>query len=506
MRGKKAIKNMVAAMAYQIVTIICGLITPRLILSAFGSTYNGVVSSATQFLNMISILTLGITGSTRVALYKTLANNDILATSRIMKATKLYMRKVAIGVIIYATVLCVVYPFVAHNDLTHSQNAALIAIVSVGTFARYFFGISNQTLLKADQAGYISYGLSILSTIANTIIVAILIYAGGSIYTVKLGSSVVFLMVPAIMNVYVKKKYALISDCTPSKEGLAQRRAVAVHSIANIVHDNTDLIILTLFTDAKIISVYTVYYLVIGKIKSLLHIVTSGMEAAFANMWVKEEYDTLKRNFSGFEHVIFTFTAVVFSCVAMLILPFVTRYTQGIHDVQYVRVDMAVLITIAEAAFCIRQPYLILVYATGNYNATKKGAVLEAVINIVVSVVMTAMIGISGVVIGTLVANVIRTAQYFLFITKNVLKTDPRKGLKRVLWLIATSLLICGISAAITPLLSVPLNWGGWIMQAVIVFFIACVVTLLASVAFYRKDMEFILSFAKRLVRSKKSS
>ena len=70
-----------------------------------------------------------------------------------------------------------------------------------------------------------------------------------------------------------------------------------------MVHDNTALVVLTLFTDAKIISVYTVYYLVIGKIKSLLQIVTSGIEAAFANMWVKEEYDTLKRNFSGFERI-----------------------------------------------------------------------------------------------------------------------------------------------------------------------------------------------------------
>lgn len=500
MRAKKAMKNMVAAMVYQVVAIICGLITPRLILSAFGSSYNGVVSSATQFLGMISILTLGITGSTRVALYKTLAKNDVLATSRIMKATKNYMRKVAFCVVAYAAILCVVYPFIAHNDLTHMQNAAIIAIVSIGTFARYFFGISNQTLLKADQSGYISYVLDIFSTITNTILVAVLIYSGGSIYTVKLGSSLVFLLTPAIMNAYVKKKYSLISNCEPSGEGLAQRNAVAVHSIANIVHDNTALVVLTLFTDAKIISVYTVYYLVIGKIKSLLSVVTSGIEAAFANMWIKEEYDTLKRNFFGFEHVIYTFAAIVFSCVAMLILPFVGVYTQGINDVQYVRWDLAVLITMAEAVFCIRQPYLILVYATGNYKATQKGAVIEAIINIVVSVILTAIIGIPGVVIGTLAANAYRTTQYIIFASKHILKTDYRDRFKKVLWVIVTIFLTCGISALIKPILPVCVDWSEWLVQAVVIFLIACTVTLVSSIVFYKKEINTVLFITKKLL------
>ena len=94
MRTRKAALNMIFGLIYQAVAIFCGLITPRMILATFGSTYNGVISSATQFLNMINLLTLGITGSTRVALYRTLADEDNLETSKIMKATKQYMKKV----------------------------------------------------------------------------------------------------------------------------------------------------------------------------------------------------------------------------------------------------------------------------------------------------------------------------------------------------------------------------------------------------------------------------
>ena len=131
MRTKKAIKNILVSMLYQIVSIVCGLITPRMLLASFGSTYNGVVASATQFLSMISFLTLGIAGATRVALYKTLASDDTLGTSRIMKATRLYMRKVAMAVVGLSVIMMLVYPYISHNDLSHLESAMLIGIVAL---------------------------------------------------------------------------------------------------------------------------------------------------------------------------------------------------------------------------------------------------------------------------------------------------------------------------------------------------------------------------------------
>lgn len=56
----------------------------------------------------------------------------------------------------------------------------------------------------------------------------------------------------------------LTNKCEPDNTGIEQRGAVAFLSIAKLIHQNVDLVLLTFFTDAKIISVYTVYYLVGG--------------------------------------------------------------------------------------------------------------------------------------------------------------------------------------------------------------------------------------------------
>lgn len=505
MRAKKAMYNTMASLIYQFVTIICGLITPRLILQAFGSTYNGIISSVTQFLSMISILTLGIAGATRVELYKTLAQEDVLGTSRIIKATKHYMRKVAVAIIFYSGVLMLVYPIISHSNLSHIEIMSLIAILSLGTFTQYFFGTAYQTLLMADQREYVSSLLQAVSTILNTIFTAVLVVAGCSIFVVKLASTTAFALTPIILNFYVHKQYGLTNDCIADTTAIKNRGAVAFHSIANIIHSNVDLFILTLFTDAKIISVYTVYYLVIGKIKSLLQSLTNGLEAAFGNMWAKNEINSVRQNFRAYELAIFSFVSVVFTCIGVLIVPFVTEYTRGITDVNYVRYSFAMVITIAESIYCIRHPYLTLVQATGSYKETKNAALLEAIANVVVSIVLVNIIGMNGVILGTLVANGIRTAHYVWFVSKHILHRDILEVFRRLMWLIFTCTIIVLLSLTTIGFVN-SIGWIGWIIKALATFGISCLISVITNWIFYKDDLLILISVMKRMFALRKTN
>ncbi len=479
---------MSTALVTQIITIVCGLITPRLILTSFGSTYNGVSSSAAQFLGMLNILTLGITGATRVALYKPLAENDTLAVSRIMKASKVYMRKVALCVVIYAAVLCAVYPLIATNDLTWVQNAMLIAIVSIGTFANYFFGVNNTTLLQAAQCTYIAYLGDIVKVVVNTLSIAILIWMNCSIYMVRFGSSLIYLIVPLVISVYINKKFSLTNKCEPDNSGIKGRKAVALHSIANLIHNNTALVILTFFVNSKMISVYTVYYSTVSQIKMLMRVFTSGMEASFGDMWVKKERDTLLRSFRTYEYLLYTLTTVIFSCVGVLLVPFIRVYTLGVNDVNYIMPLFAVLITVAEGVYCIRQPYLTLIYATGSYSETKWSAMAEAVINLAVSLIFVSFMGISGVMLGTLCANVFCTVMFAHYASKHLLKRSIGVVIRRVIWLLACVLITSVSDFLIRQVIDFEVSWLGWILEGVMVFSVSVISAIIMSLIFYRED------------------
>lgn len=500
-RTQKVFFNMFTSLVEQIISVICGLIIPKLILTNFGSTYNGVVASATQFLSVLNILTLGITGATRVALYKPLAENDNLTVSRLMKASKQYMRKVSICVVAYIAVLCVVYPFVSKNDLTWSQNAVLILIVSISSLANYLFGINNIIILQASQCNYVTNIADIIKIIINTICVAVLIKIGCSIYVVKLGSSLIFFIVPMIISIYISRKFSLTNDCDPLETEDKSRKAVAAHSVANIIHDNVDLLTLTFFIDAKIISVYTVYNTIISKIKMLLRVFTSGMEAAFGDMWVKREYSTLSKSFKTYEYMMFTLITIIFSCVSVLLLPFVRVYTSGVNDVNYILPTFAALITIAEGIYCIRQPYMTLVYATGSYAQTKKVAIGEAGINLILSIVLVNIMGISGVIMATIVANLFCTSMFVYFTSKNILKRSVYVVIRRIAWALFCISVTIVLSNLIGKTIVYNVSWFGWLIEAVVVFAISVVTTLLMSLLFYKEDLTNLMKKAISVIK-----
>ena len=498
-RSKRAAVNVATSVLQQVIAIVCGLITPRLILQSFGSTYNGVISSITQLLSMVSFLTLGFAGAVRAELYRSLARKDHEDISRVMKAATQYMRKVGGAVIIYAVILIWIYPLISHNDLSAAECALLICFIAVDTFSLYFFGSANYALLVADQRGYVQSLVASGITILNTVIIALIIHVGGNIFVVKAISALIYSMTPAGIALYVRHHYRLDTKCEPRKDALKKQGDAAIHSVANIIHDNTDTLILTLFLDAKLLSVYAVYYAVVGKIKTFVMQAGVGIEAAFGDMWARKEIDALRSRFRMYEYLISAFTTVVFSCIGVLIVAFVRLYTIRVTDVNYIRPDFALLITFAEAAFCIRHPYRSMVHATGMFKETKKAAMIEAAINLLLSIALVWKIGLNGVVIGTLVANVYRTLSYARFVSQNVLQRELSVALLRMLWTVAT-MTVCILASTPVIALNTVQGWLGWVIDGFISVIVASILTILSSLVFYKGDFKLLLGYIKRIL------
>ena len=487
-RTKKAALNTVTAAISEIVSLICGLILPRIILTHFGSAYNGITSSATQFLNAISILTVGVAGATRVALYKTLAVHDMKGSSAVVRATEKYMRKVGLVLAAYILIMAVAYPLIVNTGYDFLDVSLLIIAAGISTFGQYFFGTAYTAFLSADQSVYITSIFTIIAIILNTLISVILIRLNCSIQVVKLVSAFIFFMKPVLQNVYVTRKYKLDKKCVPDNGALSMRKEVMAHSIANIVHDNTDMIVLTIFCDIKIVSVYTVYNLIMNALKKTQHVFTTGTESIFGNMWAKGEIDKIKLNLGYYEWFVTAFVSCVFSTAMVMILPFIALYVKGVHDVNYQLPTYAAVITIAQAWFCIRSPYLTLVQGAGQYKQTRNGAIFEAGLNLVLSVILVQFIGIIGVAIGTLAANVFRSLQYAFYIDNHIVKRGKALFLVKYLWASINLLINVFVGNWILNNFAIH-GWIDWILAAAAIGIFSLFTTLLSSYIFYRGDM-----------------
>ena len=483
------------------VSLICGLIVPQMILTTFGSEYHGITQSITQFISYISLMKAGIGGATAVALYKPLAENDTEEISAVLASTEKFMRKIAFVFVLFILGLSVFYPLFIVKDYGWWFTASLIFIISISTFGQYYFGFTYQALLAADQKDYITGILDIVTIIMNTIVAVILINNNFSLHIVKLGSSLVHLFTPLFLYIYCHKKYHLISGVKDDVDRIPQKWDAAAHEVASFVNNNTDVTILTLFAAMNVtaitdVSVYTVYHYVIANLKKIVTKFTVGFGSAFGDMYAREEIDLMHKNLGIFELIIYSFTSVLYSVTLVMMLPFVAIYTRKVTDVNYIKPMFSFLLIMGGVFNCFRVPYRVITIAAGHYKQTRNGAITEAVLNIVVSVLGVLAFGLSGVAIGSLVAMAFRTWQYVYYLSRNIMYRDVKYFLKHAFICFAIMAVVYFAAQFYIP--SSFDGWFDWVLYASITTAIALILTLATDYIFYKEDLFNFIDKLKR--------
>ena len=326
-----------------------------------------------------------------------------------------------------------------------------------------------------------------------------MILSGATIHVVKLGSAIVFIINPIILNLYVRKKYNINKNVAVNNTAISQRWDAFAQQVAAFVNNNTDVIVLTMFANIREVSVYTVYYMVANGLRRIEETLTNGIDAAFGNMIAKKEEDLLRTNVKLMEFIVFSSAGFVFLCGALLIEPFVMVYTKGIDDISYSRIWFGVLMCLNQYLFCVRLPYQMLVEAAGHFKQTRNGAIVECVLNIVISVILVIKWGLIGVTIGTFCALVYRTTQYAIYSSTHILR--------RKIWVAGKNVLINIIEAVIVifiikcmPVWNVT-SYLSWLIYAVVVGMITMFVIGASSFLFYRSEISLLSQKVKNALK-----
>lgn len=498
MRKKKLFLNTFFSWIYQVLAIVSSLILPRIYLAFYGSEMNGLVQSITQFLSIISFMQLGMGAVVQASLYKPLVNGENKEISKIIASANKFFKKIGLILIVYSIVLIFVYPQFTNNVFQYQDVMFLILAISLNLFAQYYFGLVDILLLVADQKGYIDYCGSIISLIVNTVVCITLIYAGYSIVNVKIISSVILLIKPIFNRIYVNKHYSINRNIKYEGEPIKQKWNGIAQHISAVVLDNTDTIVLTMFSTLSNVSIYGIYHMVIYGVKTLLSSISNGIEAMLGEIWARNNKQELLDCFSWVEWAVHNFVILIFGCTGTLIVPFVLIYTKGITDANYCQYEFAILIVLAHALHSIRLPYHMMIKASGQFKETQSNYFVSAGINLLVSIVTVKYMGLVGVAIGTLVAMVYQTLWVAIY---NYKKLVVRK-MKELLKLTLVDCLCIFLSVLIV--IKLPIfsdTFIKWLLSAGIVFAIWFFIIFTINYIFYKNKVQFLINKMKARIK-----
>lgn len=441
-RRKILFNNTIAAGVNQLVSIICAFILPRQMLVAYGSEINGLVSSISQCLSFVGLLDMGVSTVVQTSLYKPIAENDYIQRNRILTASSKFFKVIAIILLVYTGILMLTYPKFVKTNLDLISTTILIFVISFSSINEYLFGINNQVLLNADQKAYIQFGLRSITTLLNTIICVVLMRMGADIVFVKLISSLIFFVRPFVMSLYVRRKYRINFREKYNKDPIEQKWNGLAHHIASFVFGNTDIIILTLFATLQDVSIYSVYILVVSGLNRLYSVCLTGIGSLFGDMYARNEDDVLKETFGFVEWFSHNIVLFIFTDTGIMLVDFVMLYTSRISDANYSQPLFALILTAAYGVCCLRNVYNILICSVGHFKQTQVSSIIEAIINIVVSLVLVQKCGLVGVAIGTLVAVLYQQIYYFNYIRRNIIFESYGSIIKQVLFDIGTVIFV----------------------------------------------------------------
>ena len=461
--GKRVFRvkiNTFSTLAHQLVTTLCGLLIPRIMIDTFGSTAYGITISIAQFLSYITLLEGGIGRVARGALYKPLAEKNEERISQVYLAVKSFFSTIGLVFAAYVAVLALSFHSIADVDVSAfswEYTAALVVGIAIGKFAEYMSGISNMTLLNADQKQYVVNTVYILTNILNVILVVILAHCGVDILWVKVVSSLVFVLRPVLYALYVHKHYRLRKTNIKAKLP-NQFTGIAQHT-AYVIQNNTDVMLLTVFADMPSVAVYSVYHLVVFSLRNIATAFTGGMEALLGEMAAKGEQTTLRKTYRSYKLILTALTLMLFGTAAVLIVPFVSLYTVNATDADnYIHPAFALIMVVAEALNCLTLPCFNLTIAANKLKQSQWGAYGEAAINVAVSLILLLVLDnpVVAVAVGTLTAVVFKSIYYTAFAGRQILKT---KLTPLFLKLGITTIALLGVAVG-----------GSWLIDHVLIY------------------------------------
>lgn len=422
---KKVFLNFITGVGSYLLIAVLGIIIPRLVIISLGSAANGLLSSINQVLTYATLLEAGVGMAAQQALYGPVARDDRDRISEIYSAASQYYNRTGVYYFVVVLILSIIFPFAVHSGFSYFEVFSVVFLSGFSGVFGYFFGGKYKILLSVDGKSYVT---SIIYTINQILIYAakiIILNIGLGMVALQASLVIVNLVQALIYVIYFRKYYSWIDrNATPDFHAISQSKSVLIHQISSLIFSNTDAITLSIFSKLENVSLYAIYSLPFTIVDSLIKAANNSVSFSLGQSYNNHDSNFLKK-IDAYETVNMVITFSAYTAVYCMLIPFVRLYTDGVADFDYINVKLVLPFTLIYLLSNGRESSSKIIIYAGRFKDTQLQTVLEAAINIVVSVIAVLHFGIYGVLIGTIVALLYRSNDMIIYANYKILKRSP---------------------------------------------------------------------------------
>jgi O-antigen/teichoic acid export membrane protein len=503
MRSKNALRNALFSLLYEIILIAFGLIMPKLIINTFGSSINGLTSTISQILQILSLLQAGAVGASIFQMYKPVSEKNYDQISVILGASKKYFIK--IGFIFVGLTLAVspILAFTKSNNEISAWDIALSFIILGLNGSLYMFFISwYDILFSSHQKRFL---LSIGGIIEKLVYYALLLII------IRFKIHFIFMYISAIigslcdivfLNIVYSKQYKQLMIRVPPNNNfkIKNKEYLLCNQIAVQATDSMPTILIASIYNLKLASVYGLYNLVQNMIKMVIKTIQFSISEVFGNVTVSESESRINSIYDLLEFMFFLAGIILCTCAMFLFMPFIFIYTNSnTFDINYMYPMLALLMAIYSIVYCMYMPCYTLSNVYGLFRETYLQAIISAVIGFVIAVgfgIFYWPLVLLGPIFYYLSSIIYRT----WIIKKHIKWFSVRTFIRRIV--VAILLPACSFFASNVFYESgYPNSWTIWLKQALACGFFTVILVGVYVLIFEREEFISLLGYGKNMLK-----
>ncbi|MBO5564793.1 MAG: polysaccharide biosynthesis protein [Lachnospiraceae bacterium] len=396
----------------QIATAILSFYLRRIFILHLSETLLGINSIYTNVLSILSMAELGIGTALNYSLYAPLAEGN---REKIKGYLDMYRKAYRVIAIVVAVLgLCFV-PFLRYlikgpEGVSLRELTIYYLIFLFNTVTTYLVSY-KYSLVNAEQKNYIQTNILTITKIITVFFQIIVLITIGNFLAYLLTDSAIQLIQKIFVSRYLDKKYPIFTErefvelSGEEKSAVwSKTKALLLHRIGDVMRLQTDALVISSLIQVTVAGFVDNYNMVINAVSNMVNVVFNSVISGFGNLVAVESKERQKEVFQAYRF----FGAWVYGLSAtgflILLTPLIKLWLGEYWTLPSFVVSLITVDFFFKGDRIINSNFKT---AAGVFEEDKYLALIQGVVNLVISVVLAMKIGLPGVFIGTVISGLI---------------------------------------------------------------------------------------------------
>lgn len=441
----KILKNLNLNLGITLLTSVLLFIVNKYFAKYMGVENLGLMKLFTQLVGFLNLAELGMGTASTYALYKPIAEKNINKINLIVSTLSYFYKRISYFVLFAGVIFSFGLPFIIKGSVNYIIYFYWYLYV-FNVVASYWSAKYSIIYIANQEYSYVRKIEGISKVIFQSFQIISIIYSQSFIIYILL---LIFqnLFIYLLYKKYFVINYTYIEEVKEKDKTIFKSMAKLFwHKIGGFIVFNTDYIIISKFLSLNIVGVYSSYLMIYQIALTLINILTSVLNPIIGNYIAINKNETNYNYWKKLDSIYYFFAVLFFSCIYKLIVPFIKLWLGE----NYILPNITTILILINLFINIVRNMIGVFKNNYGFFDDIHLPIIESVINLVSSLILVKYLGLNGVILGTLLSNII----VVMFLSPIlVFKKCFEKSTKDYLYYILKKLVISGLAIFINGLL-----------------------------------------------------